>query len=362
MKNTLAFAVTLATLSSGAASGQQAEMAQSEQAPAPPAAAPMAAAVQGDLHWSSMQGDTRPTARHENGAVALNGRLYLFGGRGERPLDILDLETGQWTQGAAPPMEMNHIQAVTVDGKIWAVGAMNGPFPQENIIAQIQVYDTDLDKWSRGPDLPVGRERGGSAVVVEDGYLYLVGGNQLGHNAGYVAWADRLNLSSGEWVRLPDAPHARDHFNAVYLDGKIYAPGGRTSAADRGQPLELTVGPMDIFDVATGSWTTSLAPIPTPRAGLTAVAFGGLVITIGGESAEQQQAHAEVEAFDPMTGTWISLPPLPIGRHGTQAVVVGDEVQIVAGSAAAAGGPELNDRLVLSGFRTQVNRAGGNGN
>jgi hypothetical protein len=57
-----------------------------------------------------------------------------------------------------------------------------------------------------------------------------------------------------------------------------------------------------------------------------------------------------VEAYDPKTGAWTSLPPLPVGRHGMQAVMVGDRVHVVAGSGNRGGGPELNDHWVISGL------------
>jgi hypothetical protein len=73
------------------------------------------------------------------------------------------------------------------------------------------------------------------------------------------------------------------------------------------------------------------------------------VVVIGGESGRQVAAHSEVEAYDPKTGAWTALPALPVGRHGMQAVMVGDRVHVLAGSGNRGGGPELNDHWVLSG-------------
>jgi N-acetylneuraminic acid mutarotase len=291
-----------------------------------------------------------PTARSEAAAAVVGNRLYLIGGRGIRPLDIMDLAARRWTRGASPPFELNHFQAVPVGTRIYVAGALNGPFPQEHVVPQILIYDTVTNKWSMGPALPAGRARGAAATVVRGNFLYFLGGNRLGHNSGYVPWFDRLDLKTGRWIKLPDAPHARDHFQAVILDGKLYAPGGRKSASDRKQDVSLTIPQMDIYDLRTERWTTAAAPIPTPRAGLSAVTIDGLVVTMGGESATQKAAHAEVEAYDPANGRWLRLPPLPQGRHGTQAVLVGKAIQIVAGSSESRGGPELSDQWVLSGF------------
>src|SRR5690625_5606260 len=40
------------------------------------------------MQWQQQEASTLPTARHENGFVAVGDRLYLLGGRGERPLEI----------------------------------------------------------------------------------------------------------------------------------------------------------------------------------------------------------------------------------------------------------------------------------
>lgn len=303
-----------------------------------------------NARWSAQKPVSgQPTARHESAAAAIDGKLYLIGGRGDRPLDILDLASGQWRTGAKAPVEINHTQAVVFDKRIYVIGALNGKFPQENVVPHILVYDPATDRWTEGPLLPAGRHRGAAGVVVQDGYFYLIGGNRLGHNGGFVPWLDRFDPKTGQWTTLPDAPHARDHFHAVVLDGKIYAAGGRRSG-DKGQALEVTIPQMDIYDIAAGQWTTAKAPLPTQRAGVSVLALGGRVVVMGGESGRQVAAHAEVEAYDPRTGAWTALPPLPVGRHGMQAVMVGDRVHVVAGSGNRGGGPELNDHWVLSGL------------
>ncbi len=135
----------------------------------------------------------KPAARHENAAAVVDGKLYLIGGRGMRPLDILDLASGRWRTGAKPPVEINHIQAVVFDKRIYVIGALNGPFPQENVIPHILIYDPAADRWTKGAPLPAGRHRGAAGVVVHDGHFYLIGGNRLGHNGGYVPWLDRFD-------------------------------------------------------------------------------------------------------------------------------------------------------------------------
>lgn len=286
-----------------------------------------------------------PHARHENAFVAVDGRLYLLGGRGERPLDIFDPATGAWTQGAAPSMEIHHFQAVAHAGRLYVLGAFTGQYPEEQPLTHVLVYDPGADRWSQTAEIPAHRRRGAAGVVSHGGRIYLAGGNTRGHMSGYVPWLDAFDPATGRWEELPDAPHARDHFHAAVLDGKLYAAGGRRTSHDTGDTLSLTITAVDVYDFEAARWSTLDAPLPTPRAGAGAVALGGRLLVMGGESARQVPAHAEVEAYDPRSGRWSALPPLPRGRHGTQATVLDEAVHVAAGSGDRGGGPELDDHL-----------------
>ena len=293
--------------------------------------------------WRQQSSASKPVARHENGFVAVAGRLILLGGRGERPLEIYDPASGRWTRGEAPPFEIHHLQGVEFGGKLYVLGALTGKFPQEQPVPDILIYDLAADRWSKGPEIPPQRRRGASGVAVHDGIIYLVGGNRRGHMSGYVAWFDAFDPAAGRWTELPDAPHARDHFHAAVIDGKLYAAGGRRSAHDLGNALAQTVGEVDVYDFRTKRWSTLPAPLPTPRAGTASAVIDGKLAVIGGEGLKQVEAHREVEAWDPQTARWQTLPALQVGRHGTQAATLDGKVYLAAGSGNRGGGPELDD-------------------
>lgn len=312
-------------------------------------AAGPAAAAPDQAGWSAVPASAgAPSARHENAFVEVEGRLYLLGGRGERPLEIYDPATRRWSQGAKPPLEIHHVQALAHDGRLYVLGALTGDFPEEQPLSHVLVYDPAADRWSQGAEVPAHRRRGAAGVVSHGGRIYLVGGNTRGHMSGYVPWLDEFDPATGHWRELADAPHARDHFHAVVMDGRLYAAGGRRTSHDTGDTLSLTIPQVDVYDFASARWSTLDAPLPTPRAGAGAVALDGTLLVMGGESARQVPAHAEVEAYDPASGRWRTLEPLPRGRHGTQATVLDGAVHIAAGSGNRGGGPELEDHLQLS--------------
>jgi N-acetylneuraminic acid mutarotase len=310
------------------------------------AAAPGTAAGPG--RWELLPASDHPLPRHETGYVRVGDRFYLVGGRGTKPVkpvEIFDPATGAWTMGATPPLEIHHFQAVEYDGKVYVVCGMTGGYPHETPLANVYVYDPAADRWSVGPEIPRDRRRGSAGTVVHDGRIYLVAGIQDGHWDGHVAWFDAFDPRTGGWQRLPDAPHARDHFHAAVIDGRLYAAGGRRSSARIGKVVELTVPEVDVYDFRAGRWSTLPASsnIPTQRAGTFSAVLGGRLLVMGGESAAQQPAHSEVEALDPRTGRWTALAPLVVGRQATQAVAYRGRLYVVAGSRTR-GATEVNSQ------------------
>jgi len=293
--------------------------------------------------WIDLAEDETYTGRHECSFVQAGDQFYLFGGReSATTLDTYDFATDTWTISAAPPAEFNHFQATEYQGLIWVIGAFEtNAFPNEDPADSVFVYDPANDVWLQGPDIPITRRRGGAGLVVHNDTFYVVGGNTIGHNGGYVAWLDEFDPATGTWTPLTDAPHARDHFHAMVVGDELFAIGGRLSGGPGG-----TFGPLipevDVYDFNTSTWSTLpvASNIPTPRAASGMAYFDGLIMVMGGE--DTTQAWNIVEAFDPLTGGWQDLAPMNYTRHGTQAVVSGNGVYILAGSPNQGGGNQKN--------------------
>jgi len=297
--------------------------------------------------WQTVSNNPPCTARDETALTALDGKLYLIGGRGIEPVEEYDPSVNAWKQLAPPPLELHHFQALAVDGRILVPAAMTGNFPKEKLVAYLWWFDPKKNEWTKGVEIPESRRRGSAGAVLSDNKLYLVCGITNGHWNGFVPWMDMLDLKSGQWTVLPDAPHARDHFNAVLLDGKIVAASGGTSYGEINKVDDLTVPEVDVFDLATRQWTTLSNHIPTLRTGGMAVGRDGKVIIIGGQSMQQLAAHREVEALSLATGKWETLPALNQGCHGAGAAFIGDTLYVVSGVGNRGGSPRLNSMQEL---------------
>ena len=304
--------------------------------------------------WETISCNGAPHARHENGFAELGGKFYLFGGRRIQPVNVFDPTTSTWSSCSPPPMEIHHFQPVTIDDELWLLGTMTGVFPRETPLETVYIYQPKTDTWKEGPAVPEGRRRGGAGCVLhKDGWIYLVGGIIDGHHSGTQAWFDRLNPATGEWQVLPDAPRKRDHAPAAIAGDKLYFFGGRETGRHDGSDYNIfffhTVPEVDVYDFATGTWSTLEQPIPVPTAAGGAGVIDQKIYYAGGE-AGRPEAYTELQILDPQTGTWMQGPPLNRARHGTNALVFNNALWIAVGSGARGGEPELTS---LERFSTQ---------
>ena len=281
-------------------------------------------------------------SRHEDSFVQAGHEFFLMGGReSSRTIDIYDLGQDTWRSLTdINPLSFNHFQAVTYQGLIWVIGAfVTNDFPNETPATNIWMFDPVNEVWIEGPEIPEDRRRGSTGLVEYGGKFYIVGGNTLGHNGGFVNYFDSYDPETGEWTVLDDAPRARDHFLAATIGNKLYAVSGRQTGGEGGT-FAPVLGEVDVYDFNTQTWSTlpDSLNLPTPRAAAIVNNYMDKLIVAGGEVEYNLKALATTEMFDPLTQSWQTLDTLNIGRHGTQGIVSGKGLYVVAGSPKRGGG------------------------
>lgn len=85
------------------------------------------------------------------------------------------------------------------------------------------------------------------------------------------------------------------------------------------------------------------------RWSVAAPGLAGKLYVIGGECREGR-TFPQSEAYDPKSGRWRALTPLPHGRHGFGAADV-DGVVYVAGGAEGCGGRDVTDEILALHWR-----------
>ena len=134
-----------------------------------------------------------PTPRAGVGVAAITGLIYAVGGSNHdlslfssSIVERYDPATDQWTQVANLPVERDFIAAVALNGKLYAFGGLinegnqfNNFAPASNAVFR---YDPEGDQWVQRAGMSVARYC--PAVAALDGQIYVVGGRELRESPG----------------------------------------------------------------------------------------------------------------------------------------------------------------------------------
>src|SRR6185436_16984029 len=116
----------------------------------------------------------------------------------------------------------------------------------------------------------------------------------------------------------------RNHAFSGVVNGKIYVIGGRTG---HGFILSATnTNVVEEYDPASNMWSIPKERMPTARSGGASGSDGRRIYVAGREvtTTSLVGAYRAVEAYDPATNSWTSLPSMPMPRHGVAGAVIGN--------------------------------------
>ena len=295
--------------------------------------------------------------------VALNGKMYVIGGWDEGKAAGLNYEydpaTDKWTEKKGMPRLAHHAALAAANGKIYVIGGFVPPKDTQiptggawEPIADTWEYDPAADSWKSLAPVPTKR---GAAVAVEvAGKIYVIGGatTVAGSKDPYFTFfGPSLVLTTNEvfdpatnkWESRKPMSVARNHAYAAAVNGKIYVIGGRT-----GHAFILSATNTDVveeYSPVSDMWSAPKERMPTPRSGGATGTDGRRIYIAGGEvtTKELVGAFRAVEAYEPATNSWISLPPMSMPRHGIAGAVIGNEFHLVSGMIQSAGALSFQD-------------------
>ena len=289
--------------------------------------------------------------------VATNGKLYVFGGwDGGKARGVAyeyDPATDKWTKKTSMPRPAHHAALAAANGKIYVMGGFVPPkdtaIPVGGAWEPIDnawEYDPAADSWKSLPPLPGKR---GSAVAAEvGGKIYVIGGattmegskdpfftffgpsRVLGTNEVY-------DPATNKWESRRPMSVPRNHAFGGVVNGKIYVIGGRT-----GHGFILSATNTDVveeYNPVNDSWSVPKERMPTARSGGASGTDGRRIYVAGGEVTTKDLVGAfrSVEAYDPVTNSWMTLPSMPMPRHGIAGAVIGNRFHLVSGMMQSAG-------------------------
>lgn len=250
---------------------------------------------------------------------------------------------GTWSEAGVLPVPASEVDLVALaNGHVLLAG---GTDPAGEPLAATALFDPTADAWSPGPALKTARRRH-TATRLADGRVLALGGR----GAAVLASAEVFNPAAGTWALVPAMGAARYGHSATLLaDGRVLVAGGadvRTGQDDG------ALASAELFDPATGAWTTA-APMTDARTGHQAVLLrDGKVLVAGGALPTgngRESALAYCELYDPATGDWTPTGTLAQARNGHQATLLTDgRVLITGGDAAIAADGTFDPRSLAS--------------
>jgi N-acetylneuraminic acid mutarotase len=298
-----------------------------------------------------------PEPDEELYGVAVKDKLYVIGGwGGGKALGATyeyDPATDKWTKKKSMPRPAHHAALAVANGKIYVAGGFVAPQQTQIPVGgaweptdDMWEYDPAADSWKSLAPLPGKR---GSAVAVEvGGKIHVIGGAATVEGskdpfftffgpARVLSTNDVYDPATNKWESRRPMAVPRNHAFAGAVNGKIYVIGGRT-----GHGFILSATNTDVveeYSPVADMWSAPKERMPTPRSGGAWGTDGRRIYVAGGEVTTKDivGAFRGIEAYDPATNSWTTLPSMPMPRHGVAGAVIGNRFHLVSGMVQSAG-------------------------
>lgn len=196
---------------------------------------------------------------------------------------------------------------------------------------------SDQGRWaSRAPWTD---QRGECAGAVLGDRIYVGGG---GPSQGGVRAMYAYSPADDSWERSVDMPVGLHHNHIASHGGKLYLLGGCDHPRQAPDPFGVPwIGSPHAheFDPATGRWR-ALRPLPRASGMGGSVSFGKKLYVIGGVD-DRGVTLDLVQEYDPATDTWRERAPMPTAREHLGIAVLDSLIYVVAGRPRGFGGQSL---------------------
>lgn len=277
----------------------------------------------GEGAWTT--GTAARTSRSELAVAELDGRIYVAGGFGGLSVfEAYEVATGEWTTLRDLPADRDHPSLAALRGRIHLMGGRS---------SETFAYDPAMDEWEPRASLVL--ERYAAAAVTLSDAIYLVGGT--GPNERVM---QRYDPDEDRWMERASLSAVRDHVAAVVLEGEIYVLGGRPGLG--------ALRTVEIYDPIANAFRPGPS-MRDVRSGFGAAVIDGRIYAAGGEVLELPNFYASntAEVFDPRTGEWSYVAPLPTPLHGFGAAAYGDRLYVFGGASAPASATPRPDQVYV---------------
>jgi len=250
--------------------------------------------------WDEVRPVPGVVGRLAASAIAFHEQIFIFGGYvvdaqgGENTLPDLNVYVpaqDRYYRGADIPTPVDDsVIGVYRERYIYLIGGWS----KTDAVRNVQIYDTDKDKWMQATPLPGMPVFGHAGGIVGDTIVYVDGArkNDAGTGPKYVpsdeCWIGKISkkdVTKIEWTKLPAHPGnaryriaagASEKDNRIFFSGGTDNPYNYDGIGYNGQPAEPS--PVTFaFNVHRGEWETINENTPEPT-----MDHRGLLVTLRG--------------------------------------------------------------------------------
>jgi N-acetylneuraminic acid mutarotase len=211
-----------------------------------------------------------PSKRGSALAAVVDDKMYVIGGAGTIPgsketavfpthphmsvgaVEEYDPATNTWRERSAMPTPRNHAAIGAVNGKIYVIGGRVGAafIGLASDVSVVEEYDPATDQWS-GPRsrMPIARSALGAGVY--GGRIYVAGGEyQDPHMMATFRAFEAYDPASNTWTEMPPMPVSRHGLAVGVIGNRLHVVSGDVQSAGTG--VEVSTPEHDVFEFSSG--------------------------------------------------------------------------------------------------------------
>ncbi len=297
--------------------------------------------------WT-LTGSMKGAREGQTATLLPNGQVLIAGGiDGTTVLSSAELynpATGKWSStGAMNVPRADQTATLLPNGEVLVAGGWNTPsgaFCLFNYLSSAELYNPATGKWTLTGTMSAPRA-GQTATLLPNGQVLVAGGvtqtSPTNCAEAIYSSAELYNPATGTWSLTGSMNAPRDLFTATLLgNGQVLAAGGDNNV----DPFNHSLSSAELYNPGTGTWTLT-GSLNTARAGHHAVLLSnGEVLVVDGEDVSSLGTFElnSTEVYDPATGKWTTTGnTFHAGRAGFSVTLLGTGKVLIAGGEAPTG-------------------------